>query len=278
MRGKRLQGKRKLKAAHVPWGPNCTSYRMTARRLLWWSRPKAERERTEGAVAVTEKSGLICSLEMGPRHRHKKERVTDKAQEEDTEIGLISFLHTGGLRGDDGPIPLPHSPGRGWLPSWGHPIKAGPLRCSSLGMWTGGPVRLGWAVQLAIQEVLDKGFEDLLWDVTEKETLGGEHSIKWFAPLTFIAAVRRIGRPRFLLHVGIKGDFRVRVVIPEGPTDFLHTPVLCVLLTQDGALDFLHCRYNHICNIEVGIFLQEKKKVSVKILTSRVDCFSLRAD
>lgn len=36
---------------------------------------------TDGADAtITEKSGLICSLETGPRHRHKKERVKDKAQ------------------------------------------------------------------------------------------------------------------------------------------------------------------------------------------------------
>lgn len=33
-----------------------------------------------GAATVTEKSGLICSQEMGPRHRHEKERVKDKAQ------------------------------------------------------------------------------------------------------------------------------------------------------------------------------------------------------
>ena len=33
-----------------------------------------------GDVTITEKSGLICSLETGPRHRHKKERVEDKAQ------------------------------------------------------------------------------------------------------------------------------------------------------------------------------------------------------
>ena len=34
-------------------------------------------------------------------------------------------------------------------------------------------------------------------------------------PLTFIATVRRSGRPRFLLYVGIKGPFQVRLIIAE---------------------------------------------------------------
>ena len=52
-----------------------------------------------------------------------------------------------------------------------------------------------------------------------------------FAPLTFIATVRRSGRPRFLLYMGIRGPFQACLITPKRPASLFGAPGLCVLLT-----------------------------------------------
>lgn len=73
--------------------------------------------------------------------------------------------------------------------------------------------------------------KDRVWQVWENTA----ESFLIFAspppPLTFIATVRRSGRPRFLLYVGIKVPSKSAPIIAEWPAGLLGTPGLWVLLT-----------------------------------------------
>lgn len=91
---------------------------------------------------VTVKSGLIffpCRNRTEHGYEEEEAQVEPRVQEYEP----LLFSPRVASRGTMVHITFPGSPGHRWLTSCGHPVKAGPARCRSLGMWTWGPERLG---------------------------------------------------------------------------------------------------------------------------------------